>query len=360
MTRDDATRIIRFCLAGTGWGAAEHDGDACVVKLVMDGPEGGDSLRFQGDSFDQALREAAAAGALKAATVEKQIAFMARSLPTPPGRWNALPTVAEEIVAEPKSWSLEPSVFQGLTATISALVHETQRERGVTSLYLSSRGVLFERELMRQWTNTDQRREDLEVFRGRNGRRLPVIVLAQIERAVGQLGRVISARDAIRNLELTVGHSIAAYTDLNQEILRVIDSLAQGGVDVPQRTSALAWMALSHAKEKTGLERALLASAFACDRFGDGQYQSLMGSMAASASYLHVFRAAAPQGAERLMREKLESAAVVRVAEMEEIALVHRDGGFGIDPTTWFATITTKMDMMGDVETAVRSTLVRS
>ena len=357
--RDDATRIVRFCLAGNGWGSAEHDGDACVVKLVLDGPTGTSALRFQGDSFEQALREAVAAGALKATTVEKRISFMARSTPAAAARASTFSPPQDELGAPVADWSLAPSVFQGLTSTISALVHETQRERGVTSLYVSSQGRLFKQEMLRQWALTDERRDDLGNFRGRHGRRLPGMVVEQLDHAERLFSRVMVLREAARNLETSADGVIAGYTSLNLDILRVIDTVAQGGVDPMQKTTALAWMALSHAKEKTGLERALLVSAFARDRFADGQYQSLTGSMAASASYLHIFRAAAPQSAERLMRQKLDTAEVARVAEMEEIALMRRDGGFGVDPTDWYATITTKVDLMGDIESAVRATLAR-
>ena len=59
------------------------------------------------------------------------------------------------------------------------------------------------------------------------------------------------------------------------------------------------------------------------------------------------------------MRQKMDTAEVARVAEMEEIALMRRDGGFGVDPTDWYATITTKVDLLGDIESAVRATLAR-
>ncbi len=35
--RDEATQIVRFCLAGDGWGTCLYEGDAHILKLVLTG-----------------------------------------------------------------------------------------------------------------------------------------------------------------------------------------------------------------------------------------------------------------------------------------------------------------------------------
>jgi len=42
---------------------------------------------------------------------------------------------------------------------------------------------------------------------------------------------------------------------------------------------------------------------------------------------------------------------------MERVALSHRRGGFGIDPTDWFATVSRQIEILGDVESALRAGL---
>jgi hypothetical protein len=141
--------------------------------------------------------------------------------------------------------------------------------------------------------------------------------------------------------------------------LSIIDVVLSRMVDPPQRPTALAWMALLHAKEKTGIERAQLASAFERDRYFDGQYQAVLGLIAARQSYLHLFAAAAPVSAEALMRARLESEVGGTVEQMERIALSHREGGFGVDAAAWFAIISRHIDLLADVEATVRVTLTR-
>ena len=42
---------------------------------------------------------------------------------------------------------------------------------------------------------------------------------------------------------------------------------------------------------------------------------------------------------------------------MERIALVRREGGFGVDPLAWFAAITRQMDLLSEAEAKVRASL---
>jgi Nitrate and nitrite sensing len=349
--RDDATRIVRFCLAGVGWGSALHEDDLCVVKIARSGAVGSEIMRFEAVSFEAALRQAADAGALKSLCLEKQIAFLARVLPTDDSR-----SSGEAPGARPGLNGSPETLFSALTAAISALVHETQRERGTSSLYLSSGGRLFARELRGQWRITDARREELVRLRDWHASRLPRILALHLERAEALLGGLAASRGAVELLQATPASVIDRYSNVNGELLSVIDALEKG-VEIALRPTALAWMALLYAKEKTGIERAQLANAFSLDHYVDGQHATVSALIAACDSYLHVFAAAAPDAFRELLRDKMQSDVAISVTAMERVALMKRDGGFGIDPTLWFANVSRKMDLLGNVELAVRSSI---
>jgi hypothetical protein len=352
--RDDTTRIVRFCLAGSGWGTALHEDDLCVVKIARSVAGGSETERFEGGTFEEALRRAADAGTLKTLCLEKQIAFLARSLPdgdsfdVDPAR-ELEPTVA--------GMESQSRLYPAITAAISALMHETQRERGASSLYTSSGGNLFALELRRQWQTTDERRAELLAFRRRSGAALPRSLLLRLDRAEELLGGLVAARGRIESLEVTPAEVIARYSEVNAQFLTVIDELSGRAVAARMRATALAWMALLHAKEKTGIERAHLASVFAWDRYSAGQYAVVSALIAARHSYLHLFSAAAPRSADELLRQVLTSPVEQAVSEMERVALLRQDGGFGIDPAAWFTLISRKIDSFGAVETAVRASL---
>jgi hypothetical protein len=352
----DATRILRFCLAGDGWGTATYEDGVCVLKMVLNRPDRAEPCQFEGDTFEEALWQSVDAGVLKRSSVEKQIAFLARSSAGEAGA----KTPAEAARAPDRAvLDEEEALFPAMTAMVSALVNETQRERGMSSLYTASGGRLLAGELTEQWRRTDRRWRSLIAFRERHGAELPAVVAKQLAAAEELLADVVSSRGRIGALEVVPTELIDAYSRLNGEILSVIDDLSSRVVEPLQRPTALAWLALLYAKEKTGIERAQLASAFERNRFFDGQYQAVLGLIAARQSYLHLFAAAAPPPAGRLMREKLSAEVVEPVERMEEIALSHREGGFDIDPTTWFAAITQQMERLGEIESSVRVSLAR-
>jgi hypothetical protein len=345
---DEATRIVRFCLAGDGWGTASTEDDTRVLKLVVNGDTQAQVFRFEAASFELALKLAVDAGVLRAASVEKQIAFLGRV---------ASPEAGERSDAEASLPAGGPVQFPELTAMVSALVHETQRERGISSLYAASGGRRFGEQLVSQWRATERRRRALAIFQEGCTDRLPSAVAGQLGRAQDLLSKIVASRGRIEKLQVPPTELIDSYSHLNRELLRIIDGLLVTVIDPVQRPTALAWMALLYAKEKTGVERAQLVSAFERDRYFEGQYHSVVGIIAARESYLHLFAAAAPPPAGDLMHENLESPTVSTVQKMEQIALRHRRGGFGVDPTDWFSAITDQMDLYGDVESAVRTSL---
>ena len=358
--RDEATRIVRFCLAGDGWGTATYEGDAHVLKLVVTSGLATEPRRFEGASFEETLAEAVSAGVLKAACVEKQIAFLSGATPRAltEGATDERGRGARDVeLARPAPLTLGGNLFQDITTLVSALVHETQRERGVSSLYAASGGHRFGAELAAQWRATDRRSAELAAFQERHEVRLPSAATEQLARGHDLLRDVMAARHRVENLKLVPTEIMRVYSHLNAELLQIIDGLIPRAVEPRQRAIALAWMALLYAKEKTGIERAQLVSAFERDRFADGQYQEVLGAIAARQSYLHLFGTAAPAPVTDLLRAPTASKIAGAVAEMERVALSHRRGGFGIDPTDWFETVSRQIEILGDVESALRAGL---
>ena len=81
LTRQDALRLLHFCLGPDDSGSVDlaDDGAALVTVAKAEAPAGGAGVRtFEAATFDAALRQAVDAGMLKGACVEKQIAFLSK------------------------------------------------------------------------------------------------------------------------------------------------------------------------------------------------------------------------------------------------------------------------------------------
>ena len=347
--REDAMRIGRFCLGGGGQATALQEHDRCVVKLGRSVSWGTEDFTFDGTSYEDALRAAAQAGVLKPSCLEKQIAFLARTLP------ESGPDATPALGPPPTQLT---ELFPLLTRAISALVHDTQIERGTSSLFLSSGGRLFGDQLRKKWRNTDARRSDLSRLCERGLSAVAPGLERRFDRAAAMLDEIEARRAEVAAIGTTPSQVIDRYTAANTELLGIIDSLASTARgDSAMQPTALAWMALLHAMEKMGLERAHLATVFSWDRYADGQHATVAATIAARESYLHIFSAAAPRPAGELLRETLTSEVGFTCSEMERVAMHRREGGFGVDPAAWFSAMTRKIDLLGRVESAVCASL---
>jgi hypothetical protein len=340
---EEATRVVRFCLAGDGWGEAVYEEETAVVYIVVNRAPLTATHRFEATTFEEALEQAIAEGLLKRSSVERQIAFVTGA--------------AKEDGAAPADGApdaVNAKLFASVTAAVSALVHETQRERGISSLYTASWGRTFGTELVDQWPRTDQQRAELAVLRRNHGDRMPAAVRHQLDAVEKLLANIVASRERVRAVQTLPPELMAAYSRLNAEILRTIDQLSVKVTEPQQRQKALAWLALLYAKEKTGIERAHLASAFARNQFFEGQRLAVSGLIAGRECYLHLFATAAPSAIAQQMRLELDAVMTGAVERMEKIALDNEHGGFRVDATTWFAAMSRVVDTLNRVEVALR------
>src|SRR5262245_21928500 len=128
----EAIRILRFCLG-------VHDSADVTVR-----PDGTRAVTitlwrtaceirtFDGATFEEALRRAVAADVLKGACVDRQIAFLAQAEPPAVVVTAAAAAAAPAMVTAPPVGAGGTSArFLALAEGVGALLHETQRERGL-------------------------------------------------------------------------------------------------------------------------------------------------------------------------------------------------------------------------------------
>jgi hypothetical protein len=352
LSRTDALRILRFCLGPDDSGdAVERSDGACVVTVALC-RSSYEVSTFEGATFDEALRRAASAEVLKASCVEKQIAFLGRREPAAEGQ-----TPSPVPVGERAPGGRPGAQFLILADAIGALLHETQRERGVSTLFAGSAGRLSADELGPQWARTEARRSALdELLRAQVA--LPPAVRRRTDRAAALLAGTGALREGIHDHTVKVPELIGLYSTVNAELLAALEAFMAARLLDEGRSSALACVALLHAKEKTGLERAQLTHAFLLDSFPEGLRLEVAALLAAQSSYLHIFSAAAPRPAEQLLRRTLASPVAAEVERIESLVFGEEEGGLGVDPISWFATITRKIDMLGDVARTTISLLL--
>lgn len=156
---------------------------------------------------------------------------------------------------------------------ISALVHESQKERGMTAGFLSSNGTSFGDELGKQRTETDLKIADLEnLLRNFKINKFDSQIGDQINGAVGTLGRIDETRQVVDRQTIGTADAIAYYTGMNTQFLSVVEKVAKLSSNAEMTNHSAAYNYFLLGKERAGIERAVLNSAFAADRFGPGMF----------------------------------------------------------------------------------------
>ena len=246
LTRQDALRLLRFCLGPDDSGSIEVADDGAALVIIAPAEPSIGVRTFEASTFDAALRMAVDAGLLKAACVEKQILFLdggqARGADGP--------------AAAPPPRRFRPDLFPKLMSAMSGLLHETQIERGMSAISAASSGRIFKRELSRQRERMDTRRDRFVMLWREVGDALGTSIAGRFDRVDATLRALVAGRNAIDSGETQPGDIVEGYTRANAELLGIGDAALVAYSSPDNRPNALACVVLLYAKEKTGIERA--------------------------------------------------------------------------------------------------------
>ena len=106
-----------------------------------------------------------------------------------------------------------------LAVSISRFVHSTQKERGLSSGYLSNNGKKFHLQLLTQRNTTNRRILHLKkVIKSIKNKK----ILFKLNQALNTLNKLEIIRTKIDNLQITYIDGIKFYSKLNNEFLNII------------------------------------------------------------------------------------------------------------------------------------------
>ena len=233
-----------------------------------------------------------------------------------------------------------------LSVAISALVHETQKERGMTAGYYGSGGKKFVNELEQQRKVVDQRRAELEAFlESFDTDGYDPAFVASLDLATQRLGELEQTRESASAMSIPAGQAIGYYTQTNAALLDTVGLLAHSSEDPEMTTQLVAYQSFLKGKERAGIERAVLSNTFAQDKFGPGMYKKFTSLVAEQATYLGEFKLLSGPDDIEAFEQVEQSALFSDVEGYRGIANEHMtEGGFGVDAKVWFDTITAKIN----------------
>lgn len=244
----------------------------------------------------------------------------------------------------------------------SDLVHELQKERGLSVGHLGSGGQKFKTELEQQRLATDGKLKQLNAFlKTFDTQAAATNLTAGLAAVDRQIDKLDETRQSVTALRASGEATINYYSNLNAAYLAIIAQLPQLSTNVQINHKLDAYANFLKGKEQAGVERAVLANTFAKDAFGPGMYEKLVTLIAFQNTYLDIFAAVAPQQYLDFLQHTLRGQFIDETAAMRNKALSHADkGGFGVDPAHWFAMQTGKINLLKDVENYIAKDTIDS
>jgi len=205
---------------------------------------------------------------------------------------------------------------------ISDLLHETQKERGMTAGFIGSEGKKFANELIEQRKYTDEKfklflsaKDDIQ-----NSFHSPILE-DKIKTTISRLENINQIRNKVDKQSIKLVKVIAYYTNTNSILLDgvVILSKLTNNAELSQEITAFASFLLS--KERAGIERAVGTNTLSRDSFAHGMREKLSKLISEQDSYINSFKQYATKSSIEFYNETLKGKDVEEVNRIRQTLL---------------------------------------
>ncbi|MGP3980911.1 nitrate- and nitrite sensing domain-containing protein [Streptomyces sp. KR80] len=238
-----------------------------------------------------------------------------------------------------------------LVLQVQALVHELQRERGLTNGLLGG-AKEYRDDVAQQREHSDRARVDLAAALARRDG----ATVSAVEGARARLTRLPTVRAEVDRGTAPRGKTLDFYTSLITALIMAQsadgDAVARGDRALAAGMDAL--QALADANESVALERGSLNGVFAAGRFRGGEYLDFTEVRAVRVAALRQYAQVASPAQRKALDRAFATQEAKRAGELEQRAAA---GGAGpplkTDPDLWWRSMTVLVDDLHSVQQRV-------
>ena len=237
--------------------------------------------------------------------------------------------------------------------TVSALVHEMQKERGMSAGFVSSKGKTFADTLPTQRKDTDgSRAKLLEAVEAFDFAAYAPSLDSATKQALANVGKLDQMRGQVGNLGVTVPQMAKYYTGTIVSLLGIVDQMLLASTDDDVSKEIGAYISFLQGKERAGRERAMGAGGFGSGKFQPAIYNNFVQLIAAQDLFFKNFHLYGSAAEWDFYQNTMTAKAVDEVDRMRKIAIASPQSNdmAGVTGRYWFEQITAKIDLMKTVE----------
>lgn len=242
----------------------------------------------------------------------------------------------------------------------SEFVHELQKERGLTAGFIGSKGDnQFKQKLITQRQQSEQLKDKKIALNQQLTALINKVNLSDIKQAnLILINQISSIRQQVDQQTISLADALGFYTKLNASLLQVIASIAEIAQSPEIKQQSLAYYNFTQAKERAGIERAVLSSVFAANNFSLASYDKYKALVLIQNTYLHEFENLASRSVLAMYQQEMNSSAVKDVEKYRDIANKNNlNGQFNVDPLQWFASATQRINVLKNIEANIANRL---
>jgi methyl-accepting chemotaxis protein len=234
------------------------------------------------------------------------------------------------------------------------LMHELQKERGLSSGFLASKGQNFRNELGAQRLESQKAQAQFEKALAAFDAKHPGSALGRaMSEARSALNGLSQTRQSVDGLQAAPAGVIAAYNKLIDSLLGGLDGVLALCEEGQLYGQAMAYLSLLKGKEFAGQERATLNGALSAGTFNKELYRGWIARMTGQDEHFKVFLALAASSPKAAYDSKVGP----KTAEVESFRKAAFDSQdkpkLDGDPQAWFRASTARIDAMREVEASM-------
>ena len=245
-----------------------------------------------------------------------------------------------------------------LSIVYSDLVHELQKERGITAGFLSSKGTKFTNKLSGQ-RQAVEKQNNIRIDYWRINQFEETTITALNSKINQQLSQLQNIRSQVDEQSISAGKAISYYTETNKLLLSISTLLSEISTDAAVSKQIIAYYNFIQGKERAGIERAVLSNTFIEDKFPEGMLVKFIKLVSEQNTYMSNFNAFANGDNKNFYHQQLTNPAVTEVLRLRKVALEKSiDGNFGIEAIHWFEQSTKRIGLLKKIEQRISNSLL--
>jgi len=245
-----------------------------------------------------------------------------------------------------------------LSVVYSELVHEVQRERGMTAGFLGSKGTKFNKKLPQQRMNTNAKVDKKAAYWHEN--QFDNQAIKQLQNSINQrLNNLEDIRRKVDQQSISLGNALVFYTQINEMLLSISPIIAELSTNATITKEIVAYYNFIQAKERAGIERAVLTNTFVKNAFGQGMYKKFITLLSEQETYFYGFNAFANEKNKAFFIQTLNAPAINEVKKLRTTALNNAlEGEFNVDSNYWFTQSTQRIGLLKQIENNLSQSLL--